>query len=205
MSVAAPKGALDALLSRTCDFAGREVSLTMGALLAVESLAPAERKIPRIVAWTALAVSEANDAEIYAVIRALRTRQGIVPYVLNWASNLTLDAREKAVSVAERLMDDYDASRCVYTDASGNAPEPVQCGNAIALAGFFMIRFGLTFEQFFTLPATRANALHAAWCEANGMAGKDTFWSREMLAAAPEIMAKMDFGWAGKTPAEKRN
>lgn len=205
MSEACPEGALDALLARTVSFRGKPVALTLGALLALESLSARERASESFAAWTLVCVSSAEGDEIPRVLGALRSEAGVLPHVLAWAAEIGKEARSEAVSVADVMLDAYCSSRCAYNDGSGRPPERVECGNAVALAGFFMREYRMSFLEFFALPATRANALYAAWCEAKGLAGQDTFWSREMLRGAEKILAGMDFSWAEKKKNKTEN
>ena len=184
MSQASPAGALDALLARTVNFLGQEFAITCGALLALESLSAEERANVNLASWTLVAVSVLPIGE---TLPSLRSERGILPFVLRWIGKLSPEARKAAISAAEAAF-----SR-EYSSAVGKESHGVECGNAIASAGFFMREYGMTFRQYFALPAARANALYAAWCEANGMRGKNTFYSREVLAAAPEIMKHLKF------------
>lgn len=194
MSDASPAGALDALISRTVKFAGREIAITCGALLAVESLGGEEAKNESFVAWTLLAVSSLGVSKC---LPALRSASGVLPLVLDWAAKLTKEERAEALIVASRLVSFYSCSKCVYVSAFEQGTEKqIECGNAAMNAGFFLREYRLTFEQYFDFPATRANALYAAWCDAQGMQGKDTFWNREKLAEAPAMFAKLNFDYA---------
>ena len=195
MSQASPTGALDALLARTEKFLGHEVAITCGAMLALESLTEEERANGNFAAWTLVAVSILPIGE---TLPALRSRRGILPLVLSWAGKLSPEARKAAISTAEAAFSAYRESVCEYTSSVSAESRGVECGNAIASAGFFMREYGMTFRQYFALPASRANALYAAWCEAQGMRGKNTFYSREVLAAAPAIMEQLNFDLNGR-------
>lgn len=190
MSQTSPTGALDALLARTTSFLGQEFAITCGALLALESLSAEERANVNLASWTLVAVSVLPIGE---TLPALRSERGILPLVLRWIGKLSPEARKAAISAAEAAFSRYLESICEYSSAVGKESHGVECGNAIASAGFFLREYGLTFRQYFALPAARANALYAAWCEAQGMRGKNTFYSREVLAAAPEIMKHLKF------------
>lgn len=189
MSFANPNCAVDALLSRTIEFAGKEVALTCGALLAVEATRHIENE--RIVAWTLLFVASQENVPL----ALMRSESGILPAVLEWAEALGAQKREEAILVARRLIAQYKASACRY-EIIGKQGKEVECGNVVAMAGFFMREYGMKFEEYCELPATRANALYAAWCESMGMDGVETYRRKEQARNIAQIMESLNFGEA---------
>lgn len=183
-----PRCAVDALLSRTIRFGGKELSFTCGALLAADSLPDDALASERLTSWTIVYVATQESTPISLI----RSKEGILPAVLEWAQNIGESERENAVLVAREFLQNYRESACKY-EIIGKKGKPTECGNAVCMAAFFMREYGMTFEEYCELPATRANALYAAWCESLGLDGVNTYERKEKARGLAEIMASMKF------------
>lgn len=195
MNPLSPRGAVEALVARTSRFAGRDVCVRASTLIVRElfgDAVPADA-LPELLMWASW-----EDARV--VLRLCRARGAeLVVEALRWARRLPARERARLSEVYAEIDAECADSFCAYAwpNEAGTAGN-VECGVTTAVAGIMAHYYGVRFEEFFAMPMARVNALCAARCDALGMQGVDTFFSREFLAEAARERESLNFDWAEK-------
>lgn len=181
MSVSNPRESVDALVGKTVEWCGRELCLTNASMIALSALgldaSPLEN--PDFV-WALIWVSSVPADDLVCEIR--KSSFGL-HVVRGFAAGQNRDAWQNAARAASELLGYYNASVCRFYVATS---ADTTVGEWVAAAAYFLREYGVSFDEFVAMPASRMNALYAAACEREGFQPTDTYVTR---ANAPKLEA----------------
>lgn len=191
-----PIGATDALVGKRTEWLGHEICLTNAALIAVSALGMDGATLDGnpLFGW---ALVWGSSRPAYEVMNLVRSPRFGISVISEFAADHDLAGWRETASAARELLGAFNSSVCRFSPRGETLPS-AGLGKWISLAAFFAREYGVGFDEFCAMPATRANAYVAAACEREGMIPEDTFGRREDLLFATDFLKKANFDWANK-------
>lgn len=197
MSVANPRESLDALVGRSVRFAGRDLVLTNAAMIALSVLGlEASTTDSPLFVWALVWGASRPGSE---VVDAMRSDNFGKDVVLAFARRHSREQWAEAKDAARKLLALMNGSVCDFRAKTEAKPSAI--GGWVSTVALFLKEFGISVDEFFAMPATRANALYGALCEQCGMHPVNTFCTREKAPLIDDFLRNANFG---EKPAKVR-
>lgn len=179
-----PRSAIDALVGKSVSWNGRDLVLTNASMLALSALDLEESKIgDPLFDWALVWGAATPPTEILSAMRRASFGRSVI---VAFAAQQSKDAWRDVKRAAAQLLKTINSSVCEF---SGRDTKPSSVGGWVCAAASFQKEYGVNFDDFCAMPATRANAYHAAACERIGMQPVSTYRSRE---DAPRLEAFLE-------------
>lgn len=199
-----PAGSLEAFLGEAVPWRSRKLVLTNAALIVADCAFPFGPEAARTdedTLFFAAAVLFGCWMKPAELAPLLQDRGALLAAVNAFRRRMVNPAAQESVEAVDALLAGLRRSACRYAppakdkSAAASAEEADGSGQSRHCTAFALCarEYGWTFEEFLGAPATRTNTLVYAALERAGFRGKDTFRTREDLAAAEKILAHLKF------------